>query len=63
MQLLDSRRLTGPNLIWDHPGAILDVTVTPGIDPETVEAAIAGWERSARQLLDALAVGAVTQLD
>ena len=58
MQLLDSRRLTGPNLIWDHPGAILDVTVAPGIDPETVEAAIAGWERSARQLLDAVGWGA-----
>lgn len=25
MQLVDSRRLTGPNLAWDRPGALLDV--------------------------------------
>jgi len=23
--LIDSRRLTGPNLVWDHPGALLEV--------------------------------------
>ncbi len=58
MQLLDSRRLTGPNLIWDHPGAILDVSVPAGMDAATVDAAIAAWERSARQLLDAVGWGA-----
>ena len=26
MKLIDSRRLTGPNLVWDHPGALLDVS-------------------------------------
>ena len=26
MEVLDSRRLTGPNLVWDHPGALLEVT-------------------------------------
>jgi len=26
VNLLDSRRLTGPNLVWNHPGALLDVT-------------------------------------
>ena len=25
MKLIDSRRLTGPNLVWDRPGALLDV--------------------------------------
>ncbi len=25
MKLVDSRRLTGPNLVWTHPGALLDV--------------------------------------
>ena len=25
MRLVDSRRLTGPNLAWDRPGALLDV--------------------------------------
>ena len=33
MQLLDSRRLTGPNLLLDVPGAILDVEVAPGDAP------------------------------
>lgn len=54
MQLLDSRRLTGPNLIWDHPGAILDVAVPPGMDAAMVDKAISRWESSARQLLDAV---------
>jgi len=25
VELIDSRRLTGPNLVWDHPGALLEV--------------------------------------
>ena len=25
MKLIDSRRLTGPNLVWENPGALLDV--------------------------------------
>ncbi len=25
MEVLDCRRLTGPNVIWDHPGAVLDI--------------------------------------
>ena len=25
MRLLDSRRLPGPNLLWDKPGAVIDV--------------------------------------
>ena len=25
MELLDSRRLTGPNLLWDRPSAVIDV--------------------------------------
>ncbi len=28
IKLVDSRRLTGPNLVWDHPGALLDVAFT-----------------------------------
>ncbi len=27
IELLDSRRLTGPNLFWDLPGAILDIAI------------------------------------
>jgi len=25
MELLDSRRLTGPNLLWERAGAVIDV--------------------------------------
>ncbi len=50
MLLLDSRRLTGPNLLWDHEGAVLDVALAP----EEADAAIAAWRREARRLLDAV---------
>lgn len=30
MRLLDSRRYTGPNLIWDRPSAVLDIDCDPG---------------------------------
>lgn len=30
MDLIDSRRLTGPNLVWNHPGALLDVAFSDG---------------------------------
>lgn len=50
MQLVDSRRLTGPNLLADGAGAILDVAVDP-----TQAAAIAErWEAAARRLLGAI---------
>ena len=39
MRCLDSRRLTGPNLLWDCPGAVIDVEFDNGNDdtgyPET----------------------------
>jgi UDP-N-acetylmuramyl tripeptide synthase len=30
MRLLDSRRYTGPNLVWDRPSAVLDIDCDPG---------------------------------
>ncbi len=48
MRLLDSRRLTGPNLLWEKPGAVIDVAF--GDTPERL--AIGAWEREARRLLD-----------
>jgi cyanophycin synthetase len=48
LRLLDSRRLTGPNLLLDQAGAILDVELAAG----EAEAAIAAWRRHARRLLD-----------
>jgi UDP-N-acetylmuramyl tripeptide synthase len=46
----DSRRLTGPSLLLDRPGAILDVR----LDDPVREGVIAGWRAAARRLLDAV---------
>ena len=54
MQLLDSRRLTGPNVVWERPGAILDIALEAGEGAAAAEAAIAAWQRRARAMLDAL---------
>lgn len=48
MRLLDSRRLTGPNAVWEHPGAVIDVRFGD-IDPELV---IGAWQHAVRRLLD-----------
>jgi cyanophycin synthetase len=50
MKLLESRRLTGPNLLLDRPGAILEVA----LEPEEAEAAVAAWKEQARRMLDAV---------
>ncbi len=50
IQVDDARRLTGPGLLWDKPGAVLDVFFTE-IDVEQVTAL---WEKHARRVLDAL---------
>lgn len=46
MEIHDSRRLTGPNILWDRPGAVIDVSAT---DDE-----ITAWEANARRLLTEL---------
>jgi cyanophycin synthetase len=50
MEILDARRLTGPNLLLNRTGAVLDVR----LDEDGAAARIAAWERRARQLLDAV---------
>ncbi|WP_171117964.1 Mur ligase family protein [Ruegeria sp. HKCCA5463] len=50
IQVDDARRLTGPGLLWNKPGAVMDVFFT-GIDPSTVSAL---WEKNARRVLGAL---------
>lgn len=47
MDVLDSRRLTGPGLLLDCPGAVLDVRLG-GQDPDQ---AVAAWKGAARRLL------------
>ena len=51
LTISDSRRLTGPNLFSNKPGAILDVDIE-GIDQHKV---ISLWTKHCRNLLDALA--------
>jgi UDP-N-acetylmuramyl tripeptide synthase len=48
MRLLDSRRLPGPNLLLDRPGAVIDVEFGE-LPPNLV---IGAWEQEARRLLD-----------
>ena len=50
IELLDSRRLTGPNLFWDLPGAILDIAIT-GVSADRL---ISAWSKEAGQLMEAV---------
>lgn len=50
IELLDSRRLTGPNLFWDLPGAILDISVK-GIPPGRL---ISAWSEEVATLMQAV---------
>ena len=50
MRCLDSRRLTGPNLLWDRPGAVIDVD----FENDDPDEAIDSWQRQIRRMLDAV---------
>jgi UDP-N-acetylmuramyl tripeptide synthase len=50
VELLDSRRLTGPNILSDGPAAIIDVAVAPA----GVEALVDAWRGQVRRILDAV---------
>lgn len=50
IQVDDARRLTGPGLLWDRPGAVMDVFFT---DTDATQVT-ALWEKHARRVLDAL---------
>jgi cyanophycin synthetase len=50
MKVLDSRRLTGPSLLLDSPGAILDIS----LDNDEADRALQAWRRAAAQLLHAV---------
>jgi len=51
LNVLDSRRLTGPNLVQFRPGAILDVELGERESPERV---VAAWDRHLRAALEAV---------
>lgn len=46
----DSRRLTGPNLVTDRPGAVLEVELAD----ESADALVRYWREEARRALDAV---------
>jgi UDP-N-acetylmuramyl tripeptide synthase len=50
IELLDSRRLTGPNLFWDMPGAILDIAII-GVSEDRL---ISAWAKEVGGLMEAL---------
>ena len=50
MEVLDSRRLTGPNLVWDLPSAVLDI-VCGEYSPDDV---VRTWGDQLRRMLGAL---------
>jgi len=50
IELLDSRRLTGPNLFWDWPGAVLDISLRD-IPADLV---ISAWAEEVTRLMDAM---------
>jgi UDP-N-acetylmuramyl tripeptide synthase len=51
MKFIDARRLTGPSLVFDRPGAILDVDCTP----EEAQRLIPVWRSHVTRMLTALA--------
>lgn len=50
MKLLDSRRLTGPNLLLSRAGAVLEVS----LEPEEAEGTVTAWRESVKRLLAAV---------
>ena len=50
IELLDNRRLTGPNLFWDWPGAVLDIAIS-GIPADLV---ISTWAVEVTRLMDGM---------
>jgi cyanophycin synthetase len=51
MEFIDARRLTGPSLIFDGPGSILDVSCTP----EEADRLIPLWQSNVSRMLEELA--------
>ena len=51
MRQIDARRLTGRSLLWDYPGAVVDVEFDTGDVPERI---VASWLANARAMLDEL---------
>ncbi len=50
MKVHDSRRFTGINLVWDRPGAVIEIALDGG----AADDAIRLWRAQARRILDAV---------
>ena len=50
IKLLDSRRLTGPNLFWDKPGAVLDIA----FEDIPADLVISAWHEQVSHLMEAM---------
>ncbi|MCH6572867.1 MAG: Mur ligase [Proteobacteria bacterium] len=50
MEVLDSRRLTGPGLVWDRPAAVVDVR----LHSEEADTLIQAWREKVREIMDRL---------
>lgn len=48
MELVDSRRLTGPNLLWERSGAVIDVRYGEADPARLIDA----WQRQVRHMLE-----------
>ena len=53
MEYIDARRLTGPSLLWNKPGTILDVRCSD----DEARKLIPMWQTNVRQMLEALGWG------
>jgi UDP-N-acetylmuramyl tripeptide synthase len=56
MRILDSRRLTGANLLMDAPGAVAELACPD----DEIEAVIDAWREQARAMLDRVGLGPAT---
>jgi len=59
-ELRDSRRLTGPNVLWQWPGPVIDVALgaaDPAEAARDAELAEAAWGRQVRALMEAVGWG------
>ncbi|MCG8432937.1 MAG: Mur ligase [Gammaproteobacteria bacterium] len=50
LDVIDSRRLTGPNLLWDKPGAVIDVKILDA----SVDDVIRLWNEQLKRMLTAV---------
>ena len=53
MEYLDARRLTGPSLLWNKAGSILDI----GCSADAVDDVIRDWSRAVQYMLTAVGWG------